>query len=205
MPSRANWAALLMATLALGATGYLVAGQFTTTNRAVVAEQQAKSLADQVADACARGGPVATELGDACRHAQQVQQLPGPPGTSGPRGDPGPPGPPGPSGPQGPAGSAGLPGSDGPPGPSGADGVSGAPGVPGPAGSDGAEGKPGAAGPAGPPGVDGRPGPPVAGWTFTDATGTRQACSRDAGSPDAAPSYTCTAEPPPAALLPNGR
>lgn len=57
------------------------------------------------------------------------------------------------------------------------------------AGATGATGQTGATGAAGP---SGPAGPPVAGWTFTDALGMRHTCTRDAGSPDSAATYTCT-------------
>jgi hypothetical protein len=77
-----------------------------------------------------------------------------------------------PAGPPGPAGPAGPAGPQGPAGPAGADST-----APGP------EGEPGEQGPA---------GAPPAGWTFTDAFGDQHACARDDGSPDTAPTYTCT-------------
>ncbi len=80
----------------------------------------------------------------------------------------------------------------GPPGPIG---VTGSPGPAGPSGATGRDGVPGAAGPAGPQGPAGSPGadgPPPAGWTWTSPAGNHYACTRDAGSPDSAPSYTCS-------------
>jgi hypothetical protein len=62
----------------------------------------------------------------------------------------------------------------------------------GPGGAGGPTGEPGPTGPAGPSGVAGPAGPPVAGWTFTDALGMPHTCTRDAGSPDNAATYTCT-------------
>ena len=41
-----------------------------------------------------------------------------------------------------------------------------------------------------------KPGPPPAGWTWVDGDGRTQSCTRT-GGPDTAPTYTCTAEPPP--------
>ncbi|MFL6144100.1 MAG: hypothetical protein ACJ72N_19825 [Labedaea sp.] len=197
MPSKAVWAAMVLAVLALATSGYLVFAQLVTTTRASVAEQTAKSLADQVAEACAKGGPAAAELGDACRQAHDVQQLPGPagaPGPEGPRGDPGL---------AGPGGPAGSPGPTGPPG---GDGQAGAAGPQGTAGEAGPAGPAGPAGEPGPAGTDGSNGKPPAGWTWTDTAERTQSCTRDQGSPDTAPTYTCTAVPPQTTpLLPIGR
>jgi outer membrane biosynthesis protein TonB len=46
------------------------------------------------------------------------------------------------------------------------------------------------------PPATGPPGPPPASWTWTDTAGRQQSCTRS-GGPDTAPTYTCTAEPPP--------
>jgi hypothetical protein len=92
------------------------------------------------------------------------------------RGEPGPGGPPGPVGPQGPSGPQGDPGSAG---------LQGVPGVP------GEKGDPGVQGPVGPAGAQGAP-PASWTWTFLNFTYT---CTRDAGSPDSAPTYTCAASP----------
>jgi len=73
----------------------------------------------------------------------------------------------------------------GPAGPAGQDGQD---------GQDGADGAPGATGPAGPA------GPPPAGFTFVDNRGRTQTCTRDAGSPDDAATYTCTTSDTPAAM-----
>jgi hypothetical protein len=130
--------------------------------------------------------------------AQQVRQLGGTPSTV-PAGPAGPMGPQGATGPQGPAGQTGptgVTGPSGPPGPAGATGPAGLPGAdgaPGPAGQDGA---PGQAGSDGAPGAAGRDGAPPAGWTWTDTAGRKQQCTRDVGSPDSAPTYTCTAVTP---------
>lgn len=105
----------------------------------------------------------------------------------------------GPAGAQGAAGQNGIngvpgpPGSPGLPGPSGGPGPSGSPGAAGVAGQDGATG---AAGPAGPQGQPGAPGSPPAGWSWQDPSGTTFQCRRDVGSPDSAPTYTCTSSSP---------
>jgi hypothetical protein len=145
--------------------------------------------------------------------AEQVTQLGGTPVVN----------PPGIPGPEGPAGAAGRDGTDGrdgvdgttapcatepaqcrgEPGRPGADGT-GVQGEPGVAGQD-ATGVPGPQGVPGTPGEKGDPGQagaPPAGWTWTDSTGRPQSCTRDAGSPDSAPTYTCTAPSPELTGLP---
>jgi type II secretory pathway pseudopilin PulG len=118
--------------------------------------------------------------------------------VTGERGEPGPPGPqgpPGPTGNMGPVGPMGPPGVAGSPGPAGLDGAAGEQGPqgePGPAGPQGEPGPAGPAGPAGADGVDGRDGEPPASWTWTDRLGQQHECVRDAGSPDDAPTYTCS-------------
>lgn len=114
----------------------------------------------------------------------------------------GPAGPAGPAGVQGipgPAGSPGIPGPTGvpgPTGPTGAPGATGQPGAPGTQGQDGATGPTGPQGPPGPSGAQGPPGQPPAGWSWQDKHGTTFTCTRDAGSPDSAPTYTCTSQSP---------
>lgn len=83
-------------------------------------------------------------------------------------------------------------------GATGATGLTGPPGSPGPAGQDGAPGMPG---PTGPAGADGAPGPegspgaagqPPASWSWTAPSGVTYECARDSGSPDTAPTYSCS-------------
>src|SRR5581483_11022131 len=95
------------------------------------------------------------------------------------RGEQGPEGAQGPQGPQGPAGDPGAPGPQGVAGPQG------------PAGQKGDTGAAGAQGPAGPGGPQGAP---PASWSWPDPVvpGLIHTCSRDAASPDTAPTYTCT-------------
>jgi hypothetical protein len=152
-----------------------------------------QTLSQQVLTACAAGGPAAAELqaAGACPLAEQVQAQP----LAGPIGAPGPPGPAGVDGVDG-APGVGVPGPTGPPGAPGTPGTPGAPGTPGTpgeAGTDGADGTPGADGAPGASGQNGAPGRPPAGFTFTDGSGREQTCARDAGSPDDAATYTCTA------------
>ncbi|ANZ35522.1 hypothetical protein BBK82_04940 [Lentzea guizhouensis] len=75
----------------------------------------------------------------------------------------------------------GAPGQDGQPGADGKDGTNGTNGVDGKDGKDGVDGQPG------------RDGVPPTGWSWVDGDGRTQSCARDAGSPDTAPTYTCTA------------
>lgn len=88
-------------------------------------------------------------------------------------------------------------GATGSRGPSGSPGPAGSPGA---TGAAGAAGQNGAAGPSGPPGKDGkdgangkdgRDGQPPASYTIPVA-GVMYRCDRDAGSPDSAPTYTCS-------------
>lgn len=136
--------------------------------------------------------------------ATQVQELGGTPevvvpvpGERGPRGEPGEPGPAGPAGAPGSTGSPGLAGPTGPPGPPGENGQDGEPGAPGRDGAPGPSGPTGPPGPAGAPGPPGSAGPPPAGWTWTDALGRTQWCTRDTTSPDTAPTYRCTTDTSP--------
>ncbi|HEV2778537.1 MAG TPA: hypothetical protein VGX25_03980 [Actinophytocola sp.] len=142
----------------------LIGAQFRAdraTDEKTVAQRDAKSLADQVAEACAKGGSTALELGAACQKAAEVQTaIPGPPGEPGQAGASGPAGPRGAPGPPGPIGPKGDPGERGPPGAPGTDGPAGPAGPPGEAGPPGPQGEPGPAGPAGEPGPAGATGPP---------------------------------------------
>lgn len=109
-----------------------------------------------------------------------------------------PPGIPGPTGPSGRDGANGRDGRDGvtpvcmsePPQCRGADGEPGEAGASGTPGQDGQNGQDGTPGKDGQDGVDGRP--PTS-WTWIDGDGRTQSCARDASSPDASPTYTCTA------------
>lgn len=164
MRGRTGIVALVLALVALGGVAWLVYGQVDARDEANTATSErdraagaAKSLADQVADACAKGGPAAAELGRACEQAAQVQATPAP---AAPR-----------------DGRDGRNGTDGktPPcyfeagqcrgidGPNGSDGTNGTNGRDGADGQDGrppacqsepdqCRGAAGATGPAGPPG-----------------------------------------------------
>jgi hypothetical protein len=158
---------------------------------------QATTLADQVAAACAAGGTAAEQLLQvgACQQAQQVQASP----IVGPAGPPGPAGesivgPRGPQGVPGPVGPAGVPGDVGAPGADGMDGTNGVDGVNGADGANGTDGAPGAAGPMGDPGPPGPRGAPASEFSFTDADGVTQVCTRTPDSPDDAPTYSCAPE-----------
>jgi hypothetical protein len=90
----------------------------------------------------------------------------------------------------GPPGPIGATGATGTPGASGKDGAAGSQGEPGPAGPTGPAGADGAAGATGPAGATGQP---PASWTWANPLGVTYRCDRDAGSPDSAPTYTCSA------------
>jgi hypothetical protein len=140
-----------------------------------------------------------------CKQATSVVRQPvtatGAPGAPGAPGPAGPPGVPGPAGSRGPAGANGFNGARGPVGLNGTDGATGPQGPAGPAGPSGAPGPSGAAGPAGQAGANGAAGPsgspgaPPASWTFTFLRLTFT-CTRDAGSPDSAPTYSCVPSKP---------
>lgn len=155
--TRPRWASWALMAVLVAAVAWLVLQQIGTQLHANDSAQQATSLAQQVAQACARGGDVAAQLGPACQQAAQVQSaIPGPQGLSGP------PGPPGPKGDKGDPGAS-VTGPPGPPGPAGSavTGPAGADGKPGTDGQDGKDGPPGPAvtGPQGPQGERGEPGP----------------------------------------------
>jgi hypothetical protein len=224
-----NHAALwAIAMVSLLASGWVVYGQVTSVGTARAAQEQAKTLAEQVNEACAKGGPAAAELGQACRKAAEVAVPVEPVGIAsvehaecaltvrltdgrqttadnicGRNGDDG-----------RSITSASPSGCDvilswsdatttrvgplcGPAGPSGT------PGADGQDGQDGAPGEPGPAGPQGPPGDAGTDGAPPRGWVTTRADGSEETCTRDAGSPDDAPTYRCETTSPPT-LLPIG-
>lgn len=82
---RTGLVALVLALVALGGVGWLVYGQVDARDAASAATTErdqaagtARSLADQVADACAKGGQAAAELGRACEQAAKVQATPAP-------------------------------------------------------------------------------------------------------------------------------
>lgn len=73
---RINIYALIIAVAALIAAGWAIYEPYTVRQDAAAAQSQAKSLADQVAEACAKGGPTAAQLGSACAKAAEVQGQP---------------------------------------------------------------------------------------------------------------------------------
>src|ERR1044072_4534413 len=171
--------------------------------QAAAAQGQARSLADQVAEACAKGGDTAKELGSACSRATSIQRtvpvpVPGPAGPQGGQGPAGTSGVPGPAGPQGNPGvpgPAGVPGAEGPkgsngePGTTGAAGQNGQDGATGPAGPQGETGPPGATGERGPAGADGQP--PLS-WPYAEVLGGEDTCSRTSPFDPSNPTYACS-------------
>lgn len=158
---------------------------------------QVGTLASQQQAAAEAGQQLATQVRQL--GATPVVQPPGPvaglAGAQGPAGQNGVNG----IGIPGPPGSPGLPGPTGPSGGPGPTGVPGGAGAPGAAGSPGQDGQAGAPGPAGQAGPQGQPGPagsPPAGWSWQDPSGTTFQCTRDTGSPNDAPTYTCTSAAP---------
>ena len=73
---RTNWIAVGIALFALLAAAFAIWEPYTVRQDAAAAQSQAKTLADQIAEACAKGGPVAAELGPACAKAAEVQDQP---------------------------------------------------------------------------------------------------------------------------------
>ncbi|MGW4129505.1 hypothetical protein [Amycolatopsis japonica] len=63
---RVNWLAVGISVLALLAAAWAIYEPYTV-------RQEAKSLADQVTEACAKGGPGAAQLGAACAKAAEVK------------------------------------------------------------------------------------------------------------------------------------
>jgi hypothetical protein len=166
-----RWVVVVAVTVAALALSWQAVSLFTNRQAATdsgasaqASAGQAKSLADQVAAACASGSALVPQ--SLCQHAAVVQAnpAPGPTGAPGAEGLQGPQGPQGEQGLIGPKGDPGATGAQGIAGIDGALGPSGQPGAPGaagpdggvgpagPAGAQGAKGDPGATGPAGPPG-----------------------------------------------------
>lgn len=73
---RTNLIAVVIAIAALIAAGYAIYEPYTVRQDAAAVQSQAKSLADQVAEACAKGGAAAAQLGQACAKAAEVQGQP---------------------------------------------------------------------------------------------------------------------------------
>lgn len=168
-------------------------GVVSTRDTASRAAAVAQQLAGQQASAAVAAQQLATQVRQL--GATPVVQPPVP--VAGPAGSPGLQGAAGIAGVPGPPGSPGLPGPTGVAGQSGSPGPTGDPGANGVNGQDGVAGPAGAAGPPGPQGDPGAPGSPPAGWSWQDpSSGRTFQCSRDSGSPDAAPTYTCTSSPP---------
>jgi hypothetical protein len=205
---RIQWSWVVAVVIALGVLGFLAwlvfailanqtSGDLAESERdKAVVEGQADQNADRTLALCGRGDQVAKALHDAglCGGAERLKEIVGPSGPAGPAGEAGVQGPPGPQGETGARGPRGFPGAQGPQGDPGADGETGTSGASGPAGESGPQGEPGPAGPSGADGQDGTDGQPPASWTWTDPSpgGQTYTCNRDAGSPDSAPTYTCT-------------
>jgi hypothetical protein len=74
----------------------------------------------------------------------------------------------------------------------GVNGLPGPAGPQGPQGEQGAQGEPGPQGPSGPAGPQGQQGQPPNSWVAPDGQGGLLFCTRDPGSPDEAPTYSCS-------------
>ena len=198
---------LLLTAAAIAVALFLGRGWGAAESARNATAQQAVTLADQVASACATSGSVHDALVEAgaCQQAQQVQQQP----VKGDAGATGPQGPPGPSGTNGADGRDGatVVGPTGPTGAAGAPGVEGDDGKAGAAGPQGAAGEPGPQGAAGPAGPAGAPGQSAYPFTFRfaapDGSGGSTTYVCTVASPDAV--GTCTTETtatPPATTAP---
>ena len=97
----------------------------------------------------------------------------------------------------GPVGASGQAGQDG------RDGQDGQDGQPPPCMSEPSQCR-GANGEKGDQGDRGVDGAPPRGWVTTRGDGSEETCTRDSGSPDSAPTYSCETTSPPT-LLPNGK
>lgn len=150
---RPKWITAALGVALIAVVAWLLYEQVSTRLAVNSARHEATSLAQQVTEACARGGPVAAELGPVCEQASRVQQtIPGPQGAPGERGL---------KGDKGDRGERGLDGAQGVPGSPGAT-VTGPPGLPGADGAPGKDGADGAPGADGADGPKGDPGPPGA-------------------------------------------
>lgn len=193
----------IVAAAAVAAVVFLVIGKLTETDRADnnaaaadSATNNAKSLADQVKAACARGDVSVASL---CRKGSEVaanpapspQPVAGPQGAPGVNGAPGVPGAPGASGQPGIPGTPGVNGANGSNGQDGSPGATGAPGVPGKDGAPGKDGKDGA------PGADGEDGVSVTGVTFdwTSASSCAVTVSFSDGTSKTYPTSTAACDP----------
>lgn len=191
-------AALFGAVLLVGAgVGYLALSGKTAADQTVATAAQGVAVADPVLELCAKNDDVARALlaKGACGAAAQVraEPIPGTAGTNGVDGKPG---------------TNGIDGRDGK---DGKDGVTppcvtqpgqcqGAAGVDGKPGTDGVNGQDGKDGKDGRDGTDGANGKPPAGMTIVGPDGQAQTCTRDAGSPDDAATYTCTSSTGPTSM-----
>lgn len=90
MRSRIAVLAFVLAAIALAASAWATIGPLVLRQDAAVVQSQAKSLADQVGEACAKGGPAAEELvrRGACAKAAEVKDQP-PVAQAAPQVDPG--------------------------------------------------------------------------------------------------------------------
>jgi hypothetical protein len=195
--------ALLLAMVLISSRHSRHADRTAAANNRHIAQLEQQVSAN--GSAAVKGQALAANLAALCKdktikippvYCQQATSVVRQPVTmTGAPGAPGAPGPAGPAGAPGPAGSAGVAGPKGVQGAAGPAGVNGANGAAGAAGAPGPSGPAGATGPSGAPGPSGSPGAPPQSWTFTFLRVTFT-CTRDAGSPDSAPTYSCTPSKP---------
>lgn len=166
-----RWAWTILLILLLVASVMLnLALWWTAHERAMSAELEAASLAQQVQAECEAGGTLSVDGADLCQRADDVAEHTEnvtPPAVP----IPGPSGPPGADGRDGRNGVDGEDGQDGEPGADGTNGVDGADGIDGQDGANGLDGAPGATGATGPEGPEGKPGPTCpGGYSPTELT-----------------------------------
>lgn len=160
---RAAWT-IAVIVLLVASLGLNVGLWWQAHERAMAAEEQAASLAQQVQAECEAGGELSVDGADLCARADDVAEHTaevtiGPEGPPGPTGSPGPTGPAGPRGTDGQDGAAGAAGATGAAGPAGTDGIDGQAGADGATGPAGPQGETGATGETGPQGETGATGP----------------------------------------------
>ncbi|QYN26679.1 hypothetical protein [Amycolatopsis sp. DSM 110486] len=74
--NRTSLIAIVLAVAALGGAAWATLAPLAVRQDAAALQSQAKSLAEQVAEACAQGGPTAAALGSACAKAAAVKDQP---------------------------------------------------------------------------------------------------------------------------------
>lgn len=163
-----RWMLFVAILVGLSGIAWMTFDQYNARQETQAARETAKTLAEQVIEAC-DDGTIRLDERYLCESAQGVKSTTekaeersigtGPAGPAGPAGPRGFRGPAGPAGEDGSEGVQGVPGPAGIPGDAGELGIPGEPGVPGVPGAPGTTGEPGARGPSGERGPAGPAGP----------------------------------------------